>query len=70
MYLLFYFTGAGYFSSLNRLAGILYILSFGIIFMSLYSIIVLKSKYTTERDRENLLKFKKLIFSSKKDETI
>ena len=70
MHLLFYFLGTGNFNSINRLTGIFYILSSGIIFMFLYTVTMLKSKYATNRDRENLLRFKKLIFTTKKDEPI
>jgi O-antigen/teichoic acid export membrane protein len=51
----------------SRLTGIIYILSTGAFFTFLYSLVMLKSKYLTERDKENLLKFKKLIFSSKNE---
>jgi O-antigen/teichoic acid export membrane protein len=54
----------------NRLTGIIYILLTGVIFFSLYSLIILKSKYTTQKDMENLLRFKKLIFSSKNESTV
>ncbi len=67
-YLLYQFVLTGAIQSISRLKGILYLFLSGTIFMLLYAGIIFKSKFLTERDKDNLSKFKKLIVFSKKEE--
>jgi len=70
IYFPYHFIATSMIPPVGRLRGIIYMLLTGILFSFLYSAIMLKSRYTTDRDIENLSKFKTLIFFSKKDKTI
>lgn len=65
MYLLYYTAAVNLNYPSGKITGIIYILSTGFLFILIYSLVIYKSKYLTQRDRDNLSKFRKLIFTTK-----